>query len=301
MVAVDGLVRRYGDFVAVDKLSLRVSRGEILGLLGPNGAGKTTAIRVIMGMFAPDEGSVTVLGRPPAETRAQVGYLPEERGLYRDLKVIDTLLYLAELKGLSRSQTRPRALEWLDRVELADRAEDRVKDLSRGMQQKVQFVAALVHDPDLLILDEPFQGLDPVNVVLIRDLIRELVDQRGKTVMLSAHEMSLVEALVDSIVLINRGRIVLAGPLEQIKREHAARTVRVKTAGDLPALPGVLKIERLSGAQVLTLDSATAPGTVLRALVEGGLEIDSYEVGTAPLEDIFVAMVKGDNGTNDNG
>ncbi len=207
-LVVSNLTKRYDAVTAVDDLSFEVHEGEVFGLLGPNGAGKTTTIRIAMGIFGADEGSVSVLGGRPDAARHRVGYLPEERGLYRDLKVLDTLTYLAELKGVPRKMAGERALGWLVRVDLAEWAHRPVHDLSRGMQQKVQFVASLVHDPDLLILDEPFQGLDPVNVELLNDLIRELQAQ-GKTIVLSAHEMSLVEALCDRIVLISRGTSVL--------------------------------------------------------------------------------------------
>ncbi|MBC7225330.1 MAG: ATP-binding cassette domain-containing protein, partial [Anaerolineae bacterium] len=235
VLEVRDLVKRYDGFTAVDRLTFAVHRGELFGLLGPNGAGKTTTIRAIMDIFKPDEGTIRVLGRPPGEARALVGYLPEERGLYRDLKVqevLEYLEYLAELKGMERSQARERALQWLERVDLAEWATRRVKDLSRGMQQKLQFVASVVHDPELLILDEPFQGLDPVNVDLLKRLIREL-QAEGTTILLSAHQMNLVEVLCDRIVLINRGQAVLYGALDEIKQRYAAQTVRLSTPAPL--------------------------------------------------------------------
>ncbi|HEC22866.1 MAG TPA: ATP-binding cassette domain-containing protein, partial [Chloroflexi bacterium] len=213
LLEVQGLTKRYDSFTAVDSLSFEVRKGEVFGLLGPNGAGKTTTIRIIMDILKPDGGEVRILGQPPGTTREQVGYLPEERGLYRNLKVLDTLVYLAELKGTPRAEAHRRGLAWLEKVELAGWAGKKVKDLSRGMQQKLQFIASLIHDPELLILDEPFQGLDPVNVELLKGLIRELQAQ-GKTIMLSAHQMNLVEALCDRILLINQGKSVLYGELE---------------------------------------------------------------------------------------
>ncbi|MEJ2559098.1 MAG: ATP-binding cassette domain-containing protein, partial [Anaerolineae bacterium] len=227
LLEVKNLVKRYGNFNAVDDLSFEVYQGDVFGLLGPNGAGKTTTIRTIMDILKPDAGTVSVLGQPPGAARSRIGYLPEERGLYRDLKVLDVLIYLAELKGTSRATAHQRALTWLERVELADWAERKVKDLSRGMQQKLQFVASLVHDPELLILDEPFQGLDPVNVELLKGLIREL-QREGKTLVLSAHQMNLVEALCDRILLINQGKGVLYGSLAEIKRRYAPHAVRLR-------------------------------------------------------------------------
>ena len=290
LLDVKNLVKRYGDFLAVDHVTFEVHRGEIFGLLGPNGAGKTTTIRSIMDIIKPDEGDIHLLGAIPGEVRAEIGYLPEERGLYRNLKLVETLVYLAELKGTPRTDATRRAHEWLARVELDDRANAKVKDLSRGMQQKLQFAASLIHDPDLLILDEPFQGLDPVNVELLKKLIREL-QAEGKTIMLSAHQMNLVEAMCDRILLINRGRSVLYGELDEIKREYAANAVRLRTNSALTDLPGVTRIDKMDDVTVLSLNG-TSPQQLLKTLVERGIEVRSFEVATAPLEEIFIKVVK---------
>lgn len=290
MLEVRELVKRYGDFTAVDNLSFEVYRGEIFGLLGPNGAGKTTTIRIIMDIFKPDAGTVLILGQPPGASRPRIGYLPEERGLYRDLKVLDVLVYLAELKDTPRATASQRAITWLERVELIDWAERRVKDLSRGMQQKLQFVASLIHDPELVILDEPFQGLDPINVKLLKELIRELQGE-GKTVVLSAHQMNLVEALCDRILLINRGKSVLYGPLDEIKRRYAPHAVRLRTPAPLGALPGVARIERHDGTFTLTLENITSQ-ELLRMLVEREIPVEAFEVASVPLEEIFITVVK---------
>jgi len=277
----------------VDDLSFQVNQGEIFGLLGPNGAGKTTTIRIIMDIFKSDAGTVRILGQPPGTVRERIGYLPEERGLYRDLKVLDVLLYLAALKGMPRPVARERALTWLERLDLADWAGRKVKDLSRGMQQKLQFVVSVVHDPDILILDEPFQGLDPVNVDLLKGLTRDL-QREGKTVLLSAHQMNLVEVLCDRIVLINRGQAVLYGSLEEIKERYAAQTVRLRTPATLDALPGVARIERQDDEFVLTLDDIS-PQELLATLVQQNIPVEAFEVGTVPLEEIFITVVKGGN------
>ncbi len=292
VLEVEGLVKRYDSFTAVDRLSFAVHRGEIFGLLGPNGAGKTTTIRIVMDIFKADEGQVRVLGQPPEAVRSRTGYLPEERGLYRDQKVLDVLVYLAELKGTPRSEGRERAMHWLERVGLAEWAGKKVKDLSRGMQQKVQFVASLVHDPDLLILDEPFQGLDPVNVELLKELIWEL-QAGGKTVVLSAHQMNLVEALCDRIVLINRGRAVLYGPLEEIKREYSPRAVHLRTAAPLDGLPPhvVRAEEQEDGSYLLELGDIS-PQALLRYLVERDVPVISFDVAQLPLEEIFIRVVQ---------
>ena len=292
VLSVRNLRKQYGRFVAVDDLSFEVFPGEIFGLLGPNGAGKTSAIRILMDIFKADAGEIELLGKPPGQSRERVGYLPEERGLYRDQKVLEVLVYLARLKGVDSNDARRRAQQWLERVGLQDWGAKRVKELSRGMQQKVQFVASLIHDPDLLILDEPFQGLDPVNVELLKGLIRELIAD-GKSVVLSAHQMNLVEELCDRILLINKGRAVLYGPLQQIKRDYAPNSVRVR-ARNLPSdLAGVVVSERNGDIALLTLDGISAQA-LLATLVERNVEVESFEIATVPLNDIFVAVVQGE-------
>lgn len=290
MLQTHNLVKRYNGFTAVDDLSFEVYEGDIFGLLGPNGAGKTTAIRTIMDIFKADEGSIEVLGEPPGVVRRRIGYLPEERGLYQELKVLDVLVYLAALKGVARSAARERAMTWLDRIELSEWAGRKVQDLSRGMQQKLQLVASLVHDPQLLILDEPFQGLDPINVDLLKRLMRELQGD-GKTIMLSAHQMNLVEALCDRILLIDDGKAVLYGSLREIKRRHSPDAVRVRTSATLGDLPGVARLEQRDDTFTLTLEGIT-PQDLLGTLVDRKIPIEAFEVATAPLEDIFIAVVK---------
>jgi len=300
IIQVENLVKRYGDFVAVDDLSFEVEQGEIFGLLGPNGAGKTTTIRVIMDILKPDAGGVTVLGQPPGRAKGRVGYLPEERGLYRNLKVLDTLVYLAELKGVSRSAARERAASLLERIQLEDWAARKVKDLSQGMQQRLQLVASLVHDPELLFLDEPFQGLDPVNVERVKGFVAEQ-HHRGKTIVLSSHQMNLVEALCDRILLIHRGRAVLYGPLAEIKREYAPNAIRVRVSHVPADLPGVVEVEPDDGAFNLALAEGTQPQEVLRALLDRDVEIRAFEVSPVPLEDIFVTVVSDEEAEGNDG
>ena len=277
--------------MAVDELTFEVLQGEIFGLLGPNGAGKTSTIRILMDIFRADSGEVEVLGGEPGRSRERVGYLPEERGLYSDQRVLEVLVYLGRLKGVDGATAKGRALELLERVELEEWGGKRVKELSRGMQQKVQFIACLIHDPELLILDEPFQGLDPVNVELIKGLMRSMVDE-GKTIVLSAHQMNLVEELCDRILLIDDGRALLYGSLREIKRDFAPNSVRVRAA-ELPSdLPGVIGNERHGDVSLLTLDGIGAQ-ELLAALVERDVEVESFERATVPLNDIFVAMVQG--------
>jgi ABC-2 type transport system ATP-binding protein len=293
IIQIQGLVKRYGDVVAVDHLSFEVERGEIFGLLGPNGAGKTTTIRVVMDILSPDAGSVTVLGQPPGQAKGRIGYLPEERGLYRNLKVLDTLIYLGELKGVPRAVARERAVGLLERIQLQDWASRKVRDLSQGMQQRLQFVASLVHDPEVLFLDEPFQGLDPVNAERIKDFIAGL-HREGKTIVLSTHQMNRVEALCNRIMLINRGRAVLYGPLDEIKQEYAPHAVRVRAPQVPLDLPGVVGVETDDGAFNLALADGANPQEVLHALLDRGVEVQAFEVAPVPLEDIFVAVVSGE-------
>ena len=298
IIQVQDLVKRYGDIVAVDHLSFDVAAGEIFGLLGPNGAGKTTTIRVLMDILQPDEGNIAVLGQPPGRAKEQVGYLPEERGLYRGLKVLDVLVYLAELKGMRRTPARQRATALLERVELADWANRKVRDLSRGMQQRLQFVASLVHDPALIFLDEPFQGQDPINVDRLKGFVTELHEQ-GKTIVLSTHQMNMVEALCERILLVHHGRAVLYGSLAEIKQRYAPNTIRVLAPSIPPELPGVLKIsaeDAPSGGAGgtsfdLTLAEGVEPRAVLRTLLDRQADIRAFEVAPVPLEDIFVAAV----------
>jgi ABC-2 type transport system ATP-binding protein len=290
ILQVHYLTKRYGDLVAVDDLSFEVEPGEVFGLLGPNGAGKTTTIRMILDIVPPDAGQITVLGGTPAAAQPRIGYLPEERGLYRNVRVLDMLIYLAELKGADRARARQRALEWLARMGLEDRAHSKVKDLSRGMQQRLQVVAAIVHDPDLVFLDEPFQGLDPVNVERVKGVIADL-RREGKTVVLSTHQMNLVEVLCDRILLINRGRSVLYGPLADLKRQFAPHAVRVRAPELPPDLPGVVAVEPKDGAYDLSLAEGTAPRDVLRALVDRGVDVQAFEVAPVPLEEIFIRVV----------
>lgn len=297
-IEVHHLTKRYGEFVAVDDLSFETYAGEIFGLLGPNGAGKTTTIRMLMDIFKPDAGDVRVLGQTPGRATDRIGYLPEERGLYQDEKVRNVLIYLGRLKGLTRQQAAARAEQGLARVELLDRADEKVNSLSRGMQQKLQVIASMLHEPDLLILDEPFQGLDPINVELIKALMIEQ-QERGATVVLSAHQMNLVEALCDRILLINRGRGVLYGPLDEIKAEYAPDVVRLRTPIALDGdIPGVENVERHEDTYMLTLHDAD-PQTVLRVLVDRGIPIRAFEVATAPLNEIFVSVVRDGAQTED--
>ena len=293
VIEVENLRKAYASVVAVDNLSIRVDAGQIFGLLGPNGAGKTTTIRMLMDILKPDSGTVRVLGQPPGAARTRVGYLPEERGLYKTLRLTECLTYLGQLKGMTKAAAQRRATQLLERVELGSWAKNKVEELSRGMQQKVQLVASVIHDPALVILDEPFQGLDPVNVEMVRGLIRELRDQ-GKTIVLSAHEMSLVEMLCERIALINHGRVVLNGRLSEIKQQFAPNALEISPPASLDGWPGVQHVSLVGDRQRVTLDPGTAPRDFLRQLIERGQPVDRLERATATLDEIFVTVVKGD-------
>jgi ABC-2 type transport system ATP-binding protein len=249
---------------------------------------------MLMDIIKPDSGEARVLGRRPGEARTRVGYLPEERGLYRGLRVHECLTYFGQLKGMPRAEAARRATMLLERVELADRARARVQELSRGMQQKAQIAATLIHDPELVILDEPFQGLDPVNVDLVRTLIREMRAQ-DKTIVLSAHEMSLVESLCERIALINQGEIVLNGELSEIKQRFSPNALEVSPALDYAGWPEVESVVAVnnSHAQRVYLRPGVTQREFLRAIVERGLTVERFELATMPLDEIFVKVVRG--------
>jgi ABC-2 type transport system ATP-binding protein len=292
VVLVEHLQKTYAGVDAVKDLSFEVEHGEIFGLLGPNGAGKTTTIRVLMDIIKPDAGRVRVLGQAPGATRERVGYLPEERGLYRNLRVGECLTYLGQLKGLPRAAAHKRAGELLARVDLSEWSNKKVLELSRGMQQKVQLIASLLHDPALVILDEPFQGLDPVNAEMVRDVIRDL-RARGVTVILSAHEMSQVEALCDRIALIDHGRAMLYGALADLKRQFAPNALEISPPLALDGWPEVERTETRDRRQMVYLRPPAAPRDLLRKIFEAGLAVDRFETASASLEQIFIAVVKG--------
>ncbi len=289
-VLVENLHKSFDHVVAVDDLSFQVNCGEIFGLLGPNGAGKTTTIRMLLDIIKPDSGTARVLGRAPGAAREHIGYLPEERGLYRTLGVAEVLTYLGELKGLPHARAAGRARELLARVELSEWANKKVQELSRGMQQKVQIAASIVHDPELVILDEPFQGLDPVNVEAIKDLIRSLLAE-GKTIALSAHEMNQVEALCNRILLINHGRAVLYGTLADIKKQFSPNALEVSPPLPLDGWSQVVRTETHDGTQTIYLDQKTTPREFLKQLLDRGLAVDRFETASMPLDQIFVQVV----------
>lgn len=290
---VDQVAKSFAQTVAVRDVSFHVGAGEIFAMLGPNGAGKTTTIRMVLDIFKPDRGSISILGGPPgAHARDRVGYLPEERGLYRNLNLLECLVYLAGLKGLPAAEARRRLAGWLERFDLDAHTAKKVGDLSRGMQQKAQFIAALIHAPDLLIVDEPFAALDPVNTRLIKDVLRELAAQ-GKTVIMSTHQMHLVEELAERLVMISRGEVVLYGTVAEVRRQFAAHAVLVEGHGRLGPLPGVQAIEPQgeNGTLLLRLDDGATPQQVFRTLAaQPAFAVERFAVALPTLDEIFVRV-----------
>jgi ABC-2 type transport system ATP-binding protein len=284
--------KSFDSLVAVDDVSLEVHQGEIFGLLGPNGAGKTTLIRMVMDIIRPDAGTVEVFGRRLIEEdKSRIGYLPEERGLYARQKVLAVLEYFAQLKGLDGPQARRRALAWLDRLEMSDIKGKRIGELSKGNQQKIQLIASLVADPDIIILDEPFSGLDPINARIVSTLIRELA-AAGKTILLSAHQMGLVETLCQRVFMINKGRCVLYGDLDEIKRQYSDNAVLVQSTADYSRCDLIDRRVAANGAMKVYLHDGVRPRDFVAWLLQSGAEIDSFERATTPLEEIFIKLVQ---------
>jgi ABC-2 type transport system ATP-binding protein len=292
-VQVTNLAKSFGDVQAVKDVSFAIEPGEIFGLLGPNGAGKTTTIRMMLDIFKPDTGSVAVFGGPlDLAKKRRIGYLPEERGLYKDLKLEATLVYLATLKGMEERSARERLAEWLDRLDLTEHRHKKVQELSRGMQQKAQIIATLIHDPDLIVVDEPFSGLDPVNTRLVKQIFEEQQDS-GKSIIMSTHQMYQVEALCHRIVLINGGASVLYGLVDEIKRNFAGNTIVVQGNGDFNDIPGVLESRRQNGAWHLALEIGIDPQDVFRALAgRESVKIERFELAQPSLDDIFINVVQ---------
>jgi len=297
-VELRNLRKAYEGHVAVDDVSLTVEAGTVTGLLGQNGAGKTTTIRMIMDILGADRGEVLLFGRPRQRGDGRrIGYLPEERGLYRKMTVEAQLLFLAELNGVARGEAKKRVGEWLARVGLSEWAAKKVETLSKGMQQKIQLVATVLHDPELLILDEPFSGLDPINQGLFKEMIAGL-RERGKTILFSTHILEQAEKICDEIALIAKGRVVLTGNLAALKRERGGREVEAvfdAPPGDLGAIPGVARALATESSVRIELEPGTTPSALLAELVRAGHAMSSYRSLEPDLESIFVEAVHGAN------
>lgn len=291
-ITTNHIYKKFGTVQAVKDVSFNVEAGEIFGLLGPNGAGKTTMIRLILDIFKPDRGEISVLGKPMSdETKNLVGYLPEERGLYQDVPLDRTLIYLATLKGLTPAEAQRRVNEYLYKFDLSDYGNKKVKELSKGMQQKAQLIVTLVHQPKIIIVDEPFSALDPINTQMVKDLLLN-EKKRGTTIIMSTHQMHQVEQLCDRIVLIDKGQAILYGSLLEIQNQYAGSDVLLRVKGSLPqTIKGVDQIIPQNGSFLLKLSSGTTPQTLLATLLSVGLEIDKFEVALPSLDDIFIKVV----------
>jgi ABC-2 type transport system ATP-binding protein len=296
-IELNNVCKRYGEFVAVEDLTLRIKSGNIYGLLGPNGAGKTSTIRMMIGIIVPDAGEVSMFGEPLHRAHLdRVGYLPEERGLYKKMKVLPQLVFLAQLKGLTSGEATKRVYQWCERLDLTSWMDKKVEDLSKGMQQKVQFVGAILHDPDLIVMDEPFSGLDPANSLIMKDALLELA-KSGRTVLLSTHRMDQAERLCNSICLINHGRVVLEGDLGEIKANYGHCSVQIKYEGDKHFLQDRKLVQSFNdfGNYVEVQLVPGADSQELLRLACSKARLDRFEVMHPSLEQIFVETVRKPN------
>jgi ABC-2 type transport system ATP-binding protein len=293
LLVFDEIRKSYGDTVALRGVSFEVLPGEVFGLLGPNGAGKTTLIRILMDILRADGGSIRLFDKARRrEHLDRVGYLPEERGLYTKQPVLEVMTYFGALKGLPRGEARRRAIAWLERIGLAETAKWRIERLSKGMSQKVQIAATLLPDPELVVLDEPRSGLDPVNARLVDDLIRER-RERGRTTILSTHQMSQVETLCDRVALIDHGRLMVYGAVQEVRERYSLPEVRLQSVARPPAVRGVAEvIVETNGSYRLHLTGERDPADVLADLVAAGARIERFEKVLTPMEEIFVRVVQ---------
>jgi ABC-2 type transport system ATP-binding protein len=297
VVDVQWVSKSFGAVQAVKDVSFTLSPGEVFGLLGPNGAGKTTIIRLVLDIFKPDNGKIAVLGGQMDESKlALIGYMPEERGLYQDVGLEKCLVYLAVLKGLPKLEARGRVLDFLERFDLYDYREKQVKQLSKGMQQKAQIIATLVHEPQLVIVDEPFSGLDPVNTKMVKDILRDLRDQ-GVAIIMSTHQMHQVEELCDRIMLIDEGQTLLYGEINAIRNQYAGNAILVGTPGSLPVLDGIVTVDRHNSAYRLLLTKDTSPKVVLHQLVAENVAVERFEIAVPTLDEIFIQVVQEPEGS----
>lgn len=288
------VVKNFATTRALDGVSFEVEKQAIFGMLGPNGAGKTTSIRIITTIFKQDAGEVLFNGEKLRESHAeQMGYMPEERGLYKKMKVWEQLVYLGQLKGLSHSQAKKKVFEWLDKFEIKDWWNKKVMDLSKGMSQKVQFIATILHEPKLIILDEPFSGLDPVNSKLIEEEIQHL-REKGATIIFSTHRMEQVEEICEHIILINKGKVVLDGKVPEIKQRFKKHEYSFHYAGSVPQLPDRFPVARELDHEMIVKVDATATGNdLLRELINQGVEVTSFNEVLPTLSEIFIEQVEG--------
>ncbi len=303
VLKVNNLLKKFQNVVAVNNISFSVYENTIFGLIGRNGAGKTTTLRMLMNIYFPDSGEILFKGNKVDDSfKEYVGYLPEERGLYNKMKVLDTLLFFAEIKGKNGKEIKRKALEYLDRFDLLNRAYSKIEDLSKGNQQKVQFIATILHDPEFIILDEPFSGLDPINTELLIDIILEM-KKRGKVIILSTHLMDYAEKLCDDIALINRGKIILNGKLSEIKENFSKGRIIIKHDKSIDFIkdfPFVLDFSTTGHLSEIKVDNENRGDEILRILLEHNVGIKSISMNDVSLHEIFVSLV-GEEITNEIG
>ncbi len=287
---VNHIVKSYADKIVVNDLSFSVPQNEIFGLIGPNGAGKTTTIRMMMDIIKPDSGEITIFGEKLTEARKnKLGYLPEERGLYSKLTVMDSIIYLASLKGMNRRSAREEANELLDQTGMLPHGGKKIDELSKGTRQIIQFVVTIIHDPELVILDEPFSGLDPVNTELLKELVIDMKNQ-GKAVVLSTHQMNQVEELCDRILMIDNGRTILYGNLAEIKSQYRSNSVILDFEGELGQIAGVTEKRAHKGYVELVLDANATPEQILERLVSTDIIVNRFELATPSMHEIFLKV-----------
>ncbi len=292
-----GLCKNFDDFVAVDDVSFNIPEGAVFGLLGRNGAGKTTTIRMLMSIYFPDKGEVLLRGATVGqEFRNRVGYLPEERGLYKKMKLLEVILFFAELKGVKGKEVKDKALYYLEKFELLDRKDAKIEDLSKGNQQKIQFICTIIHDPEFIILDEPFSGLDPVNTNLLKDIILDL-KKSGKIIIFSTHLMDFAEKMCDHIAIIHHGKMIVQGSLSELKKEYSQRNISLVYEGDISFLDGNPMIEKIEDFGRFTGISVTAPQHVqplLKLLVENDIVVKRFDANDISLHEIFIDLTGGE-------
>jgi len=290
---VKNLTKKFDNVVAVDNASFEVPEDTIFGLIGRNGAGKTTTIRMMMNIYLPDEGEVIFRGNKVGQDfKDRVGYLPEERGLYKKMKVIDTLLYLSELKGKSGKKLTKKAYEYLERFDLKARANSKLEELSKGNQQKVQFISTVLHDPEFIILDEPFSGLDPINTNLLKEIILEM-KKENKVIIFSTHLMDFAEKMCDHIAMIDHGKIILSGALKDIKAKYAKNNVSLNYSGDisfLDGLPFIEEVNNFGNTTGIKVSSADDTQKLLRALLDHNVMVNKFDANEISLHEIFVSV-----------
>ncbi len=297
---VHNLVKTFGSIHAVDDVSFSIPEGSVFGLIGRNGAGKTTTIRMMMNIYIPESGEVILRGsKIGQEFRDKVGYLPEERGLYKKMKVMETLLFFAELKGKTGREVERKANEYLKRFQLTDRKNSKIEDLSKGNQQKIQFITTILHEPEFIILDEPFSGLDPINTDLLREIIVEL-KSKGKVIIFSTHLMDFAEKMCDQIAMIDHGKIILNGELKEIKKKHAKNNISLNHSGDVSFLNKydfIEKVEDFGNQTGIRVKDASQIQQVLKLLVENNITVNKFNANEISLHEIFVELA-GNNSNN---